>query len=953
MQKTIFLVALIATIAFGQIVFVSQPSVTRDGENWKVEFTINQNADVEVSIINPADSTVVRHLAAGVLGSNPPPPLAPNTLSQSLAWDGTDDFGDPAPNPENLAARVRAGMSMQLVGIAGEMLDKFPGTFRANSGLVLGRDGSVFLQGILNGVVLVRQYDSAGRYHRTVFPPPATLPPDSVAAYGVNTLPGSGWVPKTTGTMLPAITTSLLNNVNAYLLPIGRPGELVVSDGNSIQLISEGGACLGATRPLISSPALPGGPGCGGLCGPRYFTASYTPDYLYFSGIYLGVMGGGCFLASAITTGFWGDGQVFRVNRETGVVTPWLKLDSVPEGSAERLVQLGGGANTTAAIHGVAIDTAEHVFVCDRLHRCIGVYDTNAVLIGRVPVRDPDLVALSKRTGALYVLTRHDREGISLIKFSGWDSQAVALDTILLTQSVDNWAGSPALTVTENGNITNIWAGYFTFGFRMYSDNGTSIVLSQDFGNPDPVSLYAILFDRLALDPRTETLYWGTFYNFKISDWNNPTATICSTSSQYMTRPGSRVPSGFGEMTVSPRGYIYGYNTRNIEAISFSTPVRRYTPDFSTPMYYGNTGGNASTFLLPFEASIDGIKHTGMDVSWQRKIAVSTYNDNLYGSHDNHAIYLFPDTGYAYPETSWAGGTPVITNMGPMSSGVRFDAAGNIYAGTSIHGPDWQPFSGLETDRYSTGGYCGSIVKYAAGTTGSISGNTAVGAAKVYPQPYGTFAGGDMSYCICRSPNFDVDPYGRLYIPFSTGSKVSIADNAGNTILTFGQYGNTDARGGLSGPGRPYAEPSIPLAWPTGIAASEDYVYVGDYLNQRVVRIRKVYELDNFPDLTSHNTINGNKVSWKHLAMTASPNPFNPASNIRISMPAAGKIRLAVYNANGRLVRELAQGTYGPGMHDFAWRGENAGGLKMASGLYLYRLLAGGRALTIKTVLTK
>ena len=37
---------------------------------------------------------VVRHLAAGVLGNNPPAPLLANSLSQSFAWDGLDDLGN-------------------------------------------------------------------------------------------------------------------------------------------------------------------------------------------------------------------------------------------------------------------------------------------------------------------------------------------------------------------------------------------------------------------------------------------------------------------------------------------------------------------------------------------------------------------------------------------------------------------------------------------------------------------------------------------------------------------------------------------------------------------------------------------------------------------------------------------------------------------------------------------
>jgi hypothetical protein len=340
-------------------------------------------------------------------------------------------------------------------------------------------------------------------------------------------------------------------------------------------------------------------------------------------------------------------------------------------------------------------------------------------------------------------------------------------------------------------------------------------------------------------------------------------------------------------------------------------------------------------------------------VGWQGQIAVSMRNEIVYG-HDNNAIYLFPDTGYMYPESSFAGGTPIVTGGGSWTSGVKFDAAGNLYMGTNIHAPNWVPYAGFETDVYSLGLHSGSIVKYAAGTSGSISGNTAIGAERVYPQPYGTYSGSDYgSACVCRSPRFDVDPYGRLYVPCAADYRVSVADNSGNTILAFGDYGNKDARGGLSGPGETYADPAIPLAYPLSVAATEDYIYVEDYLNQRLVRVQKVYALDNIPGLTAGSATDKKAADWRYLAIAASPNPFNPESDIRVSMPAAGNVHLAVYGPDGRLVRDIVNGQFGPGLHTFVWRGESASGRKAAAGVYVYRLTAGNRVLTVKTVMAK
>ena len=65
-------------------------------------FALNRLSDVEVAIVDPQTSKVVRHLAAGQLGDNPPPPLVAGSASQKIAWDGKDDY---APNP----LRIRRG----------------------------------------------------------------------------------------------------------------------------------------------------------------------------------------------------------------------------------------------------------------------------------------------------------------------------------------------------------------------------------------------------------------------------------------------------------------------------------------------------------------------------------------------------------------------------------------------------------------------------------------------------------------------------------------------------------------------------------------------------------------------------------------------------------------------------------------------------------------------------
>ncbi|MFH1571944.1 MAG: aminotransferase class V-fold PLP-dependent enzyme [Gemmatimonadota bacterium] len=67
------------------------------------------------------------------------------------------------------------------------------------------------------------------------------------------------------------------------------------------------------------------------------------------------------------------------------------------------------------------------------------------------------------------------------------------------------------------------------------------------------------------------------------------------------------------------------------------------------------------------------------------------------------------------------------------------------------------------------------------------------------------------------------------------------------------------------------------------------------------------------------------------------PNPFNPSTQIRYELPAAGPVRLEVLNARGQMVDVLVDGWQAPGAHAVTW---DAG--QRASGTYFYRLRAGG-----------
>jgi len=71
------------------------------------------------------------------------------------------------------------------------------------------------------------------------------------------------------------------------------------------------------------------------------------------------------------------------------------------------------------------------------------------------------------------------------------------------------------------------------------------------------------------------------------------------------------------------------------------------------------------------------------------------------------------------------------------------------------------------------------------------------------------------------------------------------------------------------------------------------------------------------------------------------PNPFNPATVIRYDLPEATDVVLKIYDVMGREVRTLVNVKQAAGYQSISWDGRNEQGVKVASGLYIYKLIAG------------
>jgi len=78
------------------------------------------------------------------------------------------------------------------------------------------------------------------------------------------------------------------------------------------------------------------------------------------------------------------------------------------------------------------------------------------------------------------------------------------------------------------------------------------------------------------------------------------------------------------------------------------------------------------------------------------------------------------------------------------------------------------------------------------------------------------------------------------------------------------------------------------------------------------------------------------------------PNPFNPITHIEFTIPDRRFVQLDVYDVLGRHVRTLVDDEWNAGRYEIPFRSDG-----LASGVYIYRLVAGGLSLTGKMTLLK
>jgi len=169
MKRSAFVLAVVvfcsSTFA-AQVGFTRKPVATPGPDGVRIHFAASRATDAAV-FIEDQKGKVVRHLAAGMLGGDAPAPFQPNSLAQSVLWDRTDDAGKAVP-PGKYTVRVGLGTTAKFDRNIGHDR-RWLGNIYA---MAVGKKGEVYVL-CSRGICVL---DREGKYLRQIVPAPRDMP---------------------------------------------------------------------------------------------------------------------------------------------------------------------------------------------------------------------------------------------------------------------------------------------------------------------------------------------------------------------------------------------------------------------------------------------------------------------------------------------------------------------------------------------------------------------------------------------------------------------------------------------------------------------------------------------------------------------------------------------------------------------------------------------------------
>lgn len=857
-----------ATSPAAEVMFTAKPAVKKDGEKTVITFAVSGPTDVAV-FIEDAKGKIVCHLAAGLLGKNPPEPLKANSLEQTLVWDGKDDDGKVA---QGGPFHVRVGLGLKVDPAGTAFMDKSgANALTSVLGLTTGPDGRLYVLDDRSGYYVfpgysVHVFRRDGSYEKTIKPFGPHLP--------LERLKDTGAFVNDRGYLNPLIRNG--QEISPYPFADHPTVQMAVAGGQLWQTVvtPTGGGYLRHRSPRLAAIDLDGGiPNeayAGPLLGPAkdgwtlgamYLAVSSDKQHLFLSGF-----GSPAEQVPAVSQPFLV--RVTMADRGPGELV---------FGDRKQAEKDNAHLNSP---RGLATDGKGHLLICDHGNdRILVLHEKDMSFAGTISVEGPEWVGCDPKSGTVYVCGKE-----SVIKFSGWKDAKELYRLNLAFQKKGsfgayNWSFQRSFALDASAAPPVLWLGLRkVHGMKEYApllrceDNGAK------FTDPVPVDYYSPpLMRGLTTDPHRR----------EVGCQVDGTLVILDEESG-KTRKVPGVISSGGINRLGPDGAIYS----NAHALG----IRRWDRDGKLKPFDTTdekTGPNAG--VLPGKAGSSGTTFWERDFSIDRKNDIyTTVRGAVY--HGLRHVSVFDQDGKVKRTAIWGVTDGVL--------GPRVDPKGNLYILESIkpvgepypvefqkhladpkvqHWYDWMYGSALKFP--PRGGNLwlkapsaedkpaaepvplpDTVAKTKVYALRRKDDNFVQGALWLTP---GVANGGDMSgrgtdFCHCTSTDFDVDDFGRMFAPDILRHRVTVLDTNGNVLLHFGAYGNQDYCGPeshvidpaskLLRPRKvddpkdlksPFAEPAIAFNRIIGLAVTNRYVYVADVANRRVLRCQLNYAAEN------------------------------------------------------------------------------------------------------------
>ncbi|MBL8026832.1 MAG: T9SS type A sorting domain-containing protein [Fibrobacteres bacterium] len=362
----------------------------------------------------------------------------------------------------------------------------------------------------------------------------------------------------------------------------------------------------------------------------------------------------------------------------------------------------------------------------------------------------------------------------------------------------------------------------------------------------------------------------------------------------------------------------------------------------------------------------DQATHTGTDMR-QRGLATDRFN-NIYQGHNPNVgdpnIPAIPAGGEWYVVSKYDSNGVLVNDSilkiwGNIGQGIRIDPKGNIFAGIRVRPyPDTVPkeikglIKGGVSDIYSSEYWAkviyGSIAKFSPDggrvvpdAAGNLMGGPFWGAGRAKAvgmqwmhfgasfQPTHSSLPGHT--CICYAPRFDVDRFGRVLFPNGFQNEFKALDNNGNLIFRAHNRDFID---------------KVKIGMISSVQVTDRGVYCADYINSQIVCFKWTSDEEKLlpVSMTAHEKMMFGAAEMK---VAATPNPLTVQSAISYQLNTLGSASLAIYSADGKLVKDFGinGGNYRGAL---IWNGKDNAGRSLGNGMYFAVLKNGAKQVKIK-----